>query len=461
MSVSRRIQSKINALLPHASFARNVGTLAGGTSLAQAFSVLALPVITRLYTPEDFSVLAVYAALLSMTGVVACLRFEIAIPIPADGFEAANLAALALLFTTLSTLMIGLVVLVFSQEIAAGLGQPALQSYLWLLVPGVWLTGSFACVQYLATRSRKFREISRTRLTQAVGSAVVQIAMGWLTKSGPLGLLLGQVTASGTGFISLAKETWVESAAFARQTTRHTLSSTFRKYSRFPKFSTFESLANNANIELPILIIAAYASGPQAGFALVAMKAVAIPLTLIGSSISQVYLSHAPERLREGKLPTFTQKIIASLFGAGVGPLIGIGILAPAAIPLVFGPQWERAGILVAWMTPWFALQILSSPISMALHVTGNQRLAMVNQVWGLILRVGMTLYAAIYIDKYIVEAYCLSGAIFYLGYLMILVKVSGINTATLLRDMCRRLPVVGAFIMIAYVIQVAIQLST
>lgn len=65
------IAARIKRLLPSNRFARSVSILAGGTAAGQAIVVLASPILTRLYTPEDFGLLAVYAALLGIISVVA------------------------------------------------------------------------------------------------------------------------------------------------------------------------------------------------------------------------------------------------------------------------------------------------------------------------------------------------------------------------------------------------------
>lgn len=461
MRIVSRIKRQIHNLMPHASFARNVGILAGGTALAQALTVLALPVITRLYTPEDFSVLAVFAALLGMIGVVACLRFEIAIPLPSDDFEAANLLVLGLFFTTVISGLVFLLIALVPAQIANGLKQPALQAFLWLLPVGVWLSGAFGCVQYWATRRKQFSDIAQTRITQSVGSLSVQVIMGWLTKTGPLGLLLGQATSSGAGFMKLGKVAWGDMHSHMKHITSETIQNTFRKNSQFPKFSTFESFANVGAVEIPIILIAATAIGPEAGFALLAMKAAAVPMGLIGGSISQVYLSRASDELRAGKLPEFTQKIIIGLIGAGVGPLVCIGILAPDLLPLVFGAQWARAGEIVSWMTPWFIMQFLASPLSMALHVTGNQRLAMFNQVWGLVLRVGMTAFAAIYLTKYLVEIYSISGLLFYIGYFLIVLRVSGLKFLNVAQSSIMKIRIIVLWVVFGCVTKTIIYILT
>jgi hypothetical protein len=47
-------KTHIRRLLPRNAFARGVSVLVGGTAGAQVLMVPAAPVLTRLYSPEDF-----------------------------------------------------------------------------------------------------------------------------------------------------------------------------------------------------------------------------------------------------------------------------------------------------------------------------------------------------------------------------------------------------------------------
>src|SRR5690606_42020419 len=67
---TRRSSDLVRKILPTNSFARGVSVLVGGTAGAQMILVLAAPLLTRLYSPEDFGVLAVYVGLLAIAAVV-------------------------------------------------------------------------------------------------------------------------------------------------------------------------------------------------------------------------------------------------------------------------------------------------------------------------------------------------------------------------------------------------------
>ncbi|MHB1410785.1 MAG: lipopolysaccharide biosynthesis protein, partial [Acidovorax defluvii] len=374
MNPIARLKALINRLLPRASFARSVGVLAGGTAAAQAIGVLVLPVITRLYSPADFSVLAVYASILGIVAGVACLRLDIAIPLPERDEDAANLLAVALLCSTGVAMLAALAVWWFPERIVNAAGQPGLQPFLWMIPLGILLASAYSSIQFWATRKKRFTAIARTRVGQTTGSTLTQLAGGLFNALGPFGLLLGQLIGSGAGVFGLGRAAWREDQQALRGITWADMRRVFFAHDRFVKYSTFEAFANNGAIQLPVIIIAAVAVGPEAGYLFLAMRAMAIPIGLIGGAVSQVYLSRAPEEYRAGRLAPFTLKAIAGLMHTGVGPLLFAGIVSPVAFPVVFGTDWQRAGEMVAWMTPWFILQFVSSPVSMSLHVTKNQR---------------------------------------------------------------------------------------
>lgn len=78
-------------------FNRNVVTLLTGTTVAQAIPVMISPILTRIYTPEDFGVLALFIAITSIFGSIANARYELAIVLPEKDEDAVNIVALCIL----------------------------------------------------------------------------------------------------------------------------------------------------------------------------------------------------------------------------------------------------------------------------------------------------------------------------------------------------------------------------
>ena len=90
---------RVLAALPQGDFFRGVVTIAGATGAAQLIGILSSPIITRLYSPSDYGAFAVAGAVLTLLVSIACLRYELAIPLPKGDADAANVFVLCLLVT--------------------------------------------------------------------------------------------------------------------------------------------------------------------------------------------------------------------------------------------------------------------------------------------------------------------------------------------------------------------------
>ena len=400
-------------------FARGVAVLTGGTVFAQALMILVLPILTRLYTPDEFGVLAVFVAILSIISVVACLRYEIAIPLPESDADAANLGAVALLSMIGTCILTVFLVIVFDERIVLFVNQPALGSYLWLLPIAVALTCGYAVFQYWATRKKAYKRIARTRLEQSVGGISTQLIFGW-AGAGVAGLIVGQIVSNGAGFLGLARRAVMEDKKAIQSVSLSRMRKEAIKHMTFPKYSTLEALANIAGLQVPIIMIAGSATSAEVGFLLLAMQILQAPMSLIGSSIAQVFYSHAVDAQRKGTLFVFTKNTVKKLAIMGFWPILTLAIAGPYSFGILLGEGWERSGVLLTWLAPFFFLQFLASPVSMALHVQFRQGVALAVQFFGLVLRIG----AILVFPEVAGEAFAVSSAIFYVGYLIVILMV-------------------------------------
>ena len=109
--------------------------------LAQVLPVVLAPILTRLYSPNDFGVLAVYSSLLAMSLNFASFRYEFAIPIAEDNRTAIVLVALclALVFTMTSLFAIGF--FFFYDELGRFERLKTLKHYTFLLPVGFLSAG--------------------------------------------------------------------------------------------------------------------------------------------------------------------------------------------------------------------------------------------------------------------------------------------------------------------------------
>lgn len=416
---------RLRTRLRPGSLGRAVATLMGGTIGAQIITVAVLPLLTRIYTPNDFSVLAVYISILAIFSSIACLRFEIAIPVPSSDRAGAILFLLAVTSVVAVTLFLGLSVFLVGERLALKLGLEDIVPYLWVIPVGVLGTGMYEALQYWSTRKHDFSSIAQTRIRRSFIGAGVQVSAGF-AKAGAFGLILGQVIMQAGGFIYLIRQNYYLIANALRGVSSADILKVFKDYKNYPKLSTLETLLNKVGHQLPVILIAAIAMNAEAGYLLLASKLMVLPMSIFGKSIAQVYISRAAEHMSKGRMKEFTLTVMSKLFSYGV-PLLTFGILvSPIFVPLIFGEAWSRVGELLVWMLPWFILQFITSPVSVLLNITNRQKVAVLLQVWGAIIRV-LPLVVIWFLDlPGTVEAYAVACFFYYLLYLIVLLRAIG-----------------------------------
>jgi len=368
------IRRTVRASLPGGRFARSVILLAGGTALGQAITVLASPILTRLYKPEDFGILAVYSSILGILSVIASWRYELAIPLPEQDEDAVNLVVLSLGIVVLMSLIVGLGAWLLGRYVVLWLNAPGLQPYLWLLPIGILLVGSYQVFNYWAVRKQAFEPVAWTRFHQGLGAALTQIA-GGLLKSGPLGLIVGQVVGQCAGLMTLAGLLLRVDKVKPQAISWADVNDMARRYRRFPQFSSFSGLINSAGLQIPAILLAFF-YGPQvAGWFALAQRMLGVPMNLVGQAISQVYMSTGSRLVR------YDVRALRSLFFKTITRLlligsVTLGVLAiggPWLFVRVLGANWENTGRYLQVLCPAILAQFVVVPLSQTVNILEHQ----------------------------------------------------------------------------------------
>lgn len=433
-----QLKGRAQRLLPKSAFARGVGVLVGGTAGAQLLMVLASPLLTRLYSPEDFGLLAIYAGLLALFGVVSSLRYELAIPLPETNTEAANVLVLSVLVVLVMTGISALMVVIAGEHVAHSLNVPELAKYFWLLPVGVLLSGIYKAFNYWAVRTKCFGDIAKTRISQTLATLAVQL-IGH--KLGAIALLCGQAGGQGVGSIRLAR-----SAIMRREVKSWSWPGVWaaaKRYREFPLFSTWGGLFNTAGTQLPPLMFAAFFSASAAGLYALAHRVLAMPMSVLGEAIGKVFFSNAAEAYREGRLAPLVEKVHGMLSGIAMPATLLLVIAAPEMFALVFGDSWREAGEFARYMAPWLYIVFVTSPLSTLFSVMERQRLGMAFQAGLLFVRLVAILVGAYWLRALLptVMLFSLVSALFWVGFLMWVCRVSGNEWSAIVR------PTMGAFL--------------
>lgn len=398
--------------------------LVGGTASAQLVVLLAAPVLTRLYNPDDFGVLAVFMGLLALLSVIASLKYELAIPLPEDESEVVALTLLSLFTVILIAATSGILVFFFGNGLAELLQVPTLADYLWLIPVGVVLAGSYQVFTYWAVRLKEFPLLAKTKLWQQLITVAVQIAA---FKAGGVGLLFGQVSGQGVGVSRLAskvvrRDSWKK---LPLEKVRYVAV----RYRNFPIFSTWAGFLNSAGTQMPPILIASIFGASSAGFYALAHRIIALPMGVLGQAIGQVFLSNAAIDYRAGNLPPLVLSAHRMLVQIILPPVVFLILFGPEAFGIIFGEIWKPSGEVASWLALWMLVSFSTSPLSSIFTVVEKQYLGMLMQalLFGLrVLGIGIGAY---YHDFMLgVIWYSILNVIGYIFYQVISFRVVGLS---------------------------------
>lgn len=347
------------------TFLRSLLTLFSGTVIAQGIPFLLAPVISRLYSAEQFAVFGTLMALFNILNVVAAARYEMAVVVPASDRESAHLVrgALAIALVMGAVSFAGVLVLSRSHRLAVRL--PGLVDVAWVAAVLAALAGVQVVLQQWLLRRKRFDTVARVKVVQSVGITLATIALGRLAfRNGlELGYLVGWACFTGaTAWAVLRREPLVGNAERAA-----TLAA-LRSYREWPLVNAWPALVNAVATGMATFYMASYFTADIAGQHNFVRQYVLVPISMVTVALGQVLFVRSSERVREGRplLPELS-KVLKVLVLAALVLVAVMGLFGEPLFRWLFGAQWSFAGTAGRVLVLGYAAQLVGSPFGVVL----------------------------------------------------------------------------------------------
>jgi O-antigen/teichoic acid export membrane protein len=286
--------------------------------------------------------------------VCGSFRYEWAIPLPEDEQVATDLLLLCLILTCGIAPLIAIGVILVGHPMAIWLNAPALEPFLWLLPIVVLFGGWYQSLSYWSLRQKAFGLLAQTKIAQTFWTLGSQISIGFVSP-GPLGLLVGAAFNQVAGSGNQALFFWRNYQGKIQNFSWSRLVKISRKYSKFATLSMGSSIVDATGLAAPALLIAVLYDPHAAGLFALAQRVTSIPANLVGKSISQVFLAHASELIRDD--PQELKRLFGrtGIFLFIVSLFISLGLFfSPWVFSIAFGDRWQEAGIMAQYTIPMF-----------------------------------------------------------------------------------------------------------
>lgn len=375
----------------HKTFVGYIVTMMSGKGIASLIGLLTMPIVARLFSPEDFGVAAIFLSLGVLVSNVGALRYESALVLPKDDEEALLLMALAYRILGGLCVLLGVLILLYK---AIGIPIQLFESlgiWLWLWPVGVLLLTMIQIQENWLGRQRRFRVVATSMVVGTSVTGGARIGFGLLAGSSVFGLIVGHMF----GQVSRLAVQKTASSEGIRAAFRPTGLSEFRaiaaKYADFPRLNAPAALLSAAAQQMPVVLFGVLFAPAVVGYYSMANRLTHIPTTMVAQSVRRVFLQKAAEIKNRGRSLTFAFLMLTGgLAVLGLAPLAVLWFYGEPLSVWLLGDRWADAGRYLEIISPWLYVLIISAPSNPIFIVLRHQRLWLNLQMMATVVRLGI-----------------------------------------------------------------------
>ena len=420
--------------------------------LAQLVFVLATPILTRIYTPEQLGTFGLYSAVVIIMAKLAGFRYELAIPLPRQDRVAANLILLTSILTVVPLVIVYALYTEAANYFDLSTETHELHNYAALIMLGVAMFVFNETLIFWSIRQKQFRIIASARVINAFCLAILQLS-GYLFDA-TLHLLIASYPLS--LFISILyqlKKLDLELLIYRGRRWR-LLRILLIRYRNFPMYTTLSSGLFELSQALPLFVLTYYFGNQQAGYFFLARRIGLMPVSLVGRAISQVNHAEMLEHHKSGGLGEIMLDQIHKLQWISIAPAFLLACFAPQASEMLFGEGWRVAGLYMQLMAPYVVVRFVFSPLTAINNVAEWQRSGFWFEITSSALStIGLIWYCLQGNAVLAVASYFIVMVIANLGYRVFLMKRLGVGVFRLLKPGLIQLPALAAIALLVLII--------
>jgi O-antigen/teichoic acid export membrane protein len=408
-------------------FLKNILILGSSSGIAQLFPVLTAPLLTRLYSPEEFGVFGLFYSIVTVLSVVAMLRYEGIVIVGQDHKEALFGLITCIGIAFVMVLLVLLICLCIPQQIAQFFQLDHLQYYLLFLSPCLFAMALYYPLGDWFIRNEHFVQQGKVKIILFFALSTIQLLLGVLG-FGVKGLILGYILAYSLVDILLLYLLWVNNKDLIVAYRWRAGWEILKKYKKFFYVNLPSGIINNIAVRIPNFFIAPYFGAAALGFFSLGERIINVSLAFISTPISDIFRQRASKEFRENHScqDTYLHTLKILLY-TGVPLLFLFVAFAPLVFEFIFGTPWRETGQYVQVLAFWIIVRYVAAPLSYTFVITNKQE-------WDIIWQIGLFLISALafYFGKQwfktalsTLSVFCLSTFFYYILNILLTYKLA------------------------------------
>ena len=358
-------------------FIRNVVQLSGGTAVSQAILISSMPVITRLYRPDDFGILTLYLSIVSLTSIVSTLRYEQIIILTKTDRSAAQLLRVVVVILIAFGAVAFLLALFLRYPAAHLLGADNLAPWLLVLPISLILTGAYQALRFWTMRMERFHGASLSLITRVLMFAISACVISLTSSQLPVGtgLIIASIVGDAMSCLVFVWQLIRYDGSRIGPLSGKRMIAVARRHRVTAGTLTVSQGIGMFNMRLPELMISAFFGPSILGSYNLAERVMAAPSQLISQAVADVYRQRGAMLHRDnGNLSDLLRKTLISTALLALVPYGLAFFWVENVFELVLGSAWKEAGYYSSILLVGVFFSFVVTPIGSTAYITGSTR---------------------------------------------------------------------------------------
>ena len=351
-------------------FLKNTIKIMSSSSLAQLTVICITPLLTQFFSPEEFGIYAFYISVCTIFGSIANGKFDIAIMLPKKNIDSVNIFILSILISFTFSVLILIVLYLFKNLIFRNEYVVFVKLY-YVFPITIFFIGLNSSILSFFNRQTAYNEIAKNNVIKSTTNSFSSLFLG--IKKIATGMIIGNLISLTVTL--LVNFSYIKNKINKRDIKRTLIISNFIKYIDFIRFSTISNFFNSVSSFGITTIIILFFGPKVAGLYFLAEKIFAVPISILTSSISQVYFEKASRLFYRDKfeLLQLTLKIQKNIFKILFPSLLFLCLLGEILLNIL-GEEWSKAGAILKFISVYILFKNIYSPISHIGDILNKQK---------------------------------------------------------------------------------------
>jgi O-antigen/teichoic acid export membrane protein len=216
--------------------------------------------------------------------------------------------------------------------------------------------------------------IGLTKVFESSGKAGSSILFG-IMKMSSLGLILGQIAGQILSALLFIARFLKSDLKHIKSISKKHIKTQAVKYSEFPKINVLLTISEMMQISGLIFVFSLFFDSTTLGEVSKSIRILLIPLTVISTSVAQVFYQKASKEFAEGvDISINLNKIVRSMAIISFPGLILFLFISPWLFTFVLGNQWVVAGEYARILAIWIFIKFITGPATTVPLIINKQK---------------------------------------------------------------------------------------